>query len=187
MGLDPATLTAISIGTSVVTGGAQIMMAQQQAAAAAEAANRNTQAAYAELNARQQDAVDKASQDKSDRAKQADRELAALRVAMGETGGLGTVTSTRLAGEVGAIEGMDISRIEANRDREINALQRSKEAARINGMNAIKSAQTSANNQSISAVMNVASSGLQIATQQSRWEKETSTRQGRIPAPSPKG
>ena len=183
MGLDPSILTAISIGTSVLTGGAQIMMAQSAAQAQAEAANRNTEAAYRELGIRQQEAIDKASQEKSDRAAQADRELAAIRVAMGESGGLGTVTAYRTAVEAGASEGLDISRIEANRDREIAALQRSKEAAQMTGQNTASAAARSAQNAAISGVMNIAGSGLQIYSGYRRDQAMIEAQKQRVPPP----
>ena len=178
MGLDPLTLT--SIGVSALMGGAQIAMAQQQASAQAEAAANNAAAAYNELGIRQQEAVDKAAEAKSDRAAQADRELATLRVVAGEGFGLGTVNFARQVGEVGAMEGIDVSRIEANRDREIAALQRSKEAAATGARSAMKSAEMTGTNGAISGGLGIASSGLQIYSGHARNKALVEATKGRV-------
>lgn len=181
MGLDP--LSMVGIGISAISSLAQMQGANAAAQQQAEAANRNAEAAYRELGIRQQEAIDKASQEKSDRAKQADRELAALRVVMGETGGLGTVTAERMAIEAGANEGIDISRIEANRDREVAALQRSKEAARVGARNTGEAAALQARNTTISAGLNFMSSGVQIAAADRRQKQIIEAQKQRYPAP----
>jgi len=152
----------LGIGLSVFQGVMGIASAGSQAKAAASAANAQFEQQNRELTEQQKQADEDSRQKKGDRAREADRELSTLRVIAGETGGLGTVNSSRLSGEAAYFEGLDVARIESNRSREVAALQRRKEYAHDDASRAAKSASANARSSAISAVASTVGSGLQI-------------------------
>lgn len=86
---------------------------------------RNSAQAQIDEYARQaEEARTEAQEDRSDRAREADREFGALHAALADGGGLGTVNLLRLVTEVGAAEGRDfdrITRMEKNRVASLKA------------------------------------------------------------------
>lgn len=170
MGIDPV---SIGIGLSILQAGFGLISAGQQAKAAASAAQAEFDNKNRELTEQQKQADEEAKQKKGDRAREADRELATLRVIAGETGGLGTVTSGRLSGEAAYFEGLDLARIESNRSRQVASLQRQKEYAAGDAQRAAKSASASARSSAISAVMTGVGSGLQIYGRSQQQQAQT--------------
>lgn len=108
-----------------------LLGAHEQSVAAQNAANsqitaisQTTQAQMQELSRQEIDVNSKAAEEKSDRIRAAERELAALRVASAE----GFAMGDRVAGEIGFFEGTDLSRIEGSRANAIGKLQADQKA-----------------------------------------------------------
>lgn len=108
MGMDPVTIGLIVAAASAAMSASA---AQQQAKAQSRIARENAQAQVNELARQQYDINEKANEQKSDRIREAERELAAVRVASAE----GFAMGDRVTGEIGYNEGLDLSRIEASR------------------------------------------------------------------------
>ena len=124
MGADPFT-----IFLGVTLGFLQMQMQKKAIAAQAKFANEQSQLEIDEFN-RQQDEADLiAAEKKSDRVRQADKEIASITASLSEVGALGTVNELRAVGEQGFLEGLDIARIEGNRRREVASLQAAKRAS----------------------------------------------------------
>lgn len=160
-----AVMPALAIGQAavgVVGAMAQAGQASSQEAASNEAARKQTQAVYAEV-ARQQVEVNRvAAEQKSDRIRAANAELGAARNAAMERGVSGT-TMSAITRHIAHLEGADLSRIEANREANIQAGEATKTNAK-NGL--IESVNIAANQRSAattSAFMGAVGSGLSIA------------------------
>jgi hypothetical protein len=155
-------LPILQIGLGAITAFAQIGAANAQYQAQLEASNRQIEATYEEV-ARQQEEVNRVSQEQvSDRIKKANLELGTVRVLALERGVSGT-TMIGLARHIGYLEGVDLSRIEKNREGNIEA----GEAAKKNAQNRYFSEISIAANQkrvaTTSAILGAVGSGLQIA------------------------
>lgn len=119
---DPITMAMVFAGASAgmqLLGGISQTMASQ---AAEEAAADAAEAQIQEYERQAEETRRMAQEDRSDRAKEADREFAALQVAAAEGGGLGTINMLRLTGEIGADEGTDIARITKNEHQALGSL-----------------------------------------------------------------
>ena len=162
MGLDPFSLLAIGSTLLAATSSfVQAGQAQAQAAAAEAAARENNELQQEELSRQQRDVREVEQQAKSDRVRQAERDLGALRVAEGEAG----LTSTAFLGfvnEVAASEGIDIARIDANADERAAALQAQKRAVAQGATNTIIQARNEARSTTQRAIFEGIGSGLQI-------------------------
>jgi hypothetical protein len=139
----------------------QASQAQAAAKAQAQAAEMQAQATYAEATRQQTESNRIATEQKSDRIRQADQELGTLRVIVGELGS-SSATSTNFFKEAGYIEGLDLSRIESNRQARIDSLQASKEAAHTGAMNTVSMANQQANFRTTNALIGFAGSALRI-------------------------
>ncbi len=107
---------------------------------------------------------------KSDRVRKAEQELAMVRVAAAEGSGMGA----RLAGEAGFYEGLDLSRIEGNRKRQIDALEAQKAAIQVEAERGIIHADSIYSAQRTRAFLGTIGSGLKIgADEYSRSTRET--------------
>ena len=139
-----------------------ISSARAEQKAQVAAANRNLEQQYKQLQLQQDQIAAEAQQDKTERSRQVDREIASLRVISGETGGLGTVTSQRLIGQAGYFAGLDLARIEGNRKRASDAVQQNKEAARVGALNTITDVTYKSYQTQRDAAFRFVGSGLQI-------------------------
>jgi hypothetical protein len=106
--------------------------AQSEANAVAE----QTQEQIAELERQKIGVAVKKRAEMSDRMREADRQFASMVVAMADNGGLGTVNAGGLAGSIGYVTGVDMSRIQYNANAEIASLTASQRAARRRAINA---------------------------------------------------
>lgn len=98
-------VAALGVASNVIATSAANSAAQQQA-----------QAQQAELARQSKEENRIANEERSDRAREADKEFASFLARGASTGGaLGTISMTRGAQEIGFIEGIDLARIEGNR------------------------------------------------------------------------
>lgn len=147
----------------VVTGFAQMSAARSAQQAANEAATRQIKATYDEVS-RQQNEVNRiAVEQASDRIRAANAELGTVRTSAGERGVSGT-TMTSFARAIGALEGMDLSRIEKNRQSNIAAGEAAKRDAQNNYITAVTIAANQASAATTSTWLGMAGSGLQIGS-----------------------
>lgn len=151
-------MAAMTAVTSFVSAGMASKAANDQAAAAAESA----QLAIDEQTRQQREQNRVSDEEKGDRARQADAELATMQVISGERGGLQTNTYARQTFELGYVEGADLSRIEANRKARIDAMQASKVAARQGAVNSIIEAKNTKTAAYVGAGLKTLSSAVQI-------------------------
>lgn len=187
-------ITALAIASTVAAGasaGASFVGAQQQASIAAQQARDAQAAALAnyemvqEENTRLQVQVNEsAAEQKSDRIRQANAELGALRVAADR--GLSAATIDSFAGEIGGMEGIDLSRVERQRERDVDALQTRKQAGLISYQsdiatiqNEARAAANQARGQAIGAGLGFIGSGLQIGTNAYQWNTQQNLLQDR--------
>lgn len=131
----PAVIVLMAISTVMA------MKANQAQNDALDAANAAA-ADQAELDIleldRQRDFVDrKAATDKAEGVRISDATTASMLVAMADMGGIGTVNEARLDAEVGFYEGIDLARIEGNRNREGESLRAKQVFAKNNALNII--------------------------------------------------
>lgn len=164
--MGPILAPVLAIGQlalGAVTAFAQIGQANAMYQAQQEAANRQIEASYKEISRQQEEVNRIAVEQKSDRIRQANAELGTVRVSAGERGVSGG-TMMAYARAIGALEGMDISRIEKNRESNIKA----GEAAKVAAQNQYFSTLTIAANQTsaakTSAFLGFVGSGLQIGS-----------------------
>ena len=165
MGMDPATMMAISIATSAITGGMQAMAAQQQAEQQAaiarqqrdaeiKAARQQAEAEFAEANRQIAEAQEKEVEDKADLIREANEELGTLRAA--ETaltdGSLGN-----LFFENAFQHSADLVRITENVDKLVDAQESSKLASSQGFSNAVTIANNNATNTIVRARANARS------------------------------
>lgn len=156
--------------------GAPMMMAQaavavigavsaiSQARAGAEGAGRaaaaNAAMADAELSREQRETSRVANDQLSDRQRAFAADLATIRVANAEGSALGI----RGIGEAAYVAGLDLSRIEANRAGQIDALQAKKVAVHQGATDAILTAQNQYESAATGALLGGIGSGVQIGT-----------------------
>lgn len=156
MGPFMAVMAIISMAASFAQAKQQGDLAEKQAANSAAMARMQID----ELTRQQKEVNEAAQADKGERARQADKEFASLVVSFAERGGLGTVNALRGGQEVGFNAGVDRQRIEANRQRQIDALQSKKTAAQYDALGAIQTAQATKK----SAMLGALGSSMQIGS-----------------------
>ena len=162
MGLETAAILAIgSMAMAGVTTFVSIQQANSQAEAAGRAANATFVERDAELTRQQDESNRLADEDRSDVVRRADQELGSLRVAMGELGASAT-SQAALLSEIGAVEGINLGRIEGNRKNSIESLQAGKRAAKVGYNNTVTQAYNQAKASNTNALLNFAATGLQI-------------------------
>ena len=120
---------AVILVVMVVAMAAQMIMENKALSDAATARNEAARRQNEELMRQRKRENEVTQAKKSDAARKADRELASSLTILGETGG-GAGAIGRAAGEVGGILGLDIARIEGNRN-ENNQARRSQGVAII--------------------------------------------------------
>lgn len=157
MGMEALTIAAIAM--SAVGAVMSSSAAADQASMQAEMAHQQAQAQVNELAQQQADVNAKANEEKSDRIRQAERELASARVASAE----GFSMTNRLVGEIGYNEGLDLSRIESSRVNSTEAITSRMKAASAGAVNTAKLANAQASAASNSAFIGAIGSGMSIA------------------------
>lgn len=179
------------MGAGLALSGAQMFMQMQHANAAAAMQEQAAQLEYEHATRvaqenyrreidemyRQQERIDQAAKEKkSDLARKVDAEMAAMRVQLGEMGAMGTLSGMSLMTEQDYNFGVNISRIEGNRQEEIEAIQADKAAAGMDMANAVNraglnfaissaEARMRAQQERGRAFLSFLDSGLQIGTQ----------------------
>lgn len=154
MGLPAAAMLAFSVLSTVAS-------AKMQADAANAAAEDQAAIAQAQINEieRQKGEVNKQADDeKSLRVRQAEADLARARVASAE--GFGMIN--REIGEIGYVEGFDLSRIESNRKGQMAAMRSQQEAAKQGGVMAYNNAKRTSSAARTSAVLGTIGAGVSI-------------------------
>lgn len=94
-----------------------------------------------ELTRQQNEANRQSEENKSDRARAADKQFASAIAAMEAIGGAGSQDEARFGTEISGNAGLDLARIEGNRRRQISALQSEKNATKKRAVRAIQASQ----------------------------------------------
>lgn len=151
------------MGQQSMIGGAQVGMSAINAGASMKAAHATGKAATArsaiewqEYHRQKLETTAQAQGDKSARARQADKDMGMLLAVMADNGAAGTLNESAFAGEIGFLEGLDITKIEGNRKRKIEALSSAQTASGWRALNIISGAGTKAQGQ----IWNVAKAGI---------------------------
>lgn len=113
-----------ALGPQLIASGAEQAAVDQKI----DDAEQQAQAESAEFGRQIMFVTKKAGSAKSDRARQADKEMGAMIVALAEMGGSGQ--AGRFAREIGYNEGLDMARIDGNAEREKQALRSRQIASR---------------------------------------------------------
>lgn len=148
------------LAMSAVSGLSSANSASKQAEASAAMAQANAQRQIDELSRQESENNAKAAQEKSDRMRAAEKELAAARVASAEGFSMGD----RLMQEIGYNEGLDLSRIETSRQNYSAAIKSRMNAAAFDANQQIKAADQQAKQASNSAFMGMIGSGISIVS-----------------------
>ncbi len=161
---DPIT-TGLAVGQLVIGGiGAlnQASNAKKASASAKDTAQKQTIEVYSEV-ARQQGEVNRISNEqKSDRIRQANTDLAGARMSSMERGVSGT-TMAQIVRNVAYLEGADLTRMERNRLANIAQGESQKRSAKNGYFETVSIASNQAAAATTSAWLGFAGSGLQIA------------------------
>jgi hypothetical protein len=120
-----AAMVAVTAATSAAAASAQNKAMQAQLNAQGESA----QSEINELARQRSEANKKAQEDKSERARIGDRDVASIMAAMAEVGGGGTQVAGRLGAEAAGDTALDLARIEGNRESRVQSLFSQQEAA----------------------------------------------------------
>jgi hypothetical protein len=156
---DPITLALLGVQALM-----SISSAQQQQEAAVD----QFKAEDKELTRQQTEANLQAQEQKSERAREADKQFASMVTSMEALGGAGSMDEARFGVEIGANSGLDISRIEGNRRREVEALQSSKQASRQRALGTVEQAQ----GQQVGALISLGGGINTAAAQQAERERQ---------------
>lgn len=155
-------LAIAQAGIGVVSAFGQQSNAKRQEDDAKKAAAKQTGEVYVEV-ARQQSEVNRiAAEQVSDRIRAANADLGAARVAAAERGVSGS-TMSAITRTLGYLEGADLSRIEANREANIQAGEAQKRSAKNGFFETVTIAANQRNVATTSAWLGAAGSGLAIA------------------------
>lgn len=139
MGLEPASWIALgslaltAVGTFAAVGSANRQQAQQQQIAQQQyaAADAEYELNNKQIAGQRDDVNEVAAEEKSDRMRRAIYELGALQTGVSESG-LGIATGSRIEAEAAYAGGVDLSRIESNRQRRQGNLDTQAEQVRLN-------------------------------------------------------
>lgn len=164
MGLEIGTMLAIgSLAMSGVTAFVQAGQAKSNAEAEAEAAAQENTLRQQELTRQQEEVQGIAREERSDVVRRANRELGTIRAMAGEMGA-SRGAFARMVAELGGAEGIDIARINRNRDNRVDSLQASKVSSTQSYANRVTRANNQASSQITSAALGFVGSGLQIGS-----------------------
>jgi hypothetical protein len=159
----------IMIAMAVMSAAMQFHQSREQAKAQmksasiqAEQAEKQTNAQYREVDRQQREVNRVAEEQRSDRMRKARQELGTMRVLVGERGAAET-TGNAMMNEVGYYAGLDLSRIESNRQDNIEAGQAAKRAAHQGGLNTVEIAKNQINYAHKTVGLALMGAGVQIA------------------------
>jgi hypothetical protein len=107
----------------------QVSAANKANKLAARQAEDQRDAEIAELQRQREERNLIADEEKSDRVREADAQFASMVTSMAETGGAGTQNEYRFAAAIGGSEGLDLARIESNRQSSSETLASSQRAS----------------------------------------------------------
>jgi hypothetical protein len=162
MGWVAPAVAIASAGIGVVSAMSQSAQAEQQAQDSKTAAAKQTAEIYSEVGRQQTEVNRIAAEQKSDRIRAANLELAATRVAALERGVSGT-TMSALIRNLAYLEGADLTRVESNRLSNIEAGEATKRSAKNGYIESVTIADNQKAAAQTSAWLGAAGSGLQIA------------------------
>lgn len=162
MGAVSTGLAIAQVGMGVVGAVTQANQANQAAAANKDAAQKQTEASYAEITRQQGEVGRIAGEQASDRVRAADAELGSAYVSALERGVSGT-TMSAISRNIAYLEGADLSRIESSRQSNIDAGEASKLSAKNGFIESVNIANNQASAATTSAWLGAAGSGLNIA------------------------
>lgn len=158
-------VTASLAAASALKGVMQIGQTSSAAAAGYQAVERNIARSEA-ANARQAvDINEQTVEAETDRYRQANRELGALRVAMGEMG-VGSSSRTALVRRQGGVAGLDLRRIRRTNQRQLGALRDANVANRQAGQEQVSQLYSSARFSNLGSALGALTGPLQIVGQQ---------------------
>lgn len=106
----------------------------EESKAAAEQANLEIE----ELERQRGEVQKQARAEKSDRAREADKQFASMVASMADNGGAGTQNESRFGAEIGYYEGIDLARVESNRKNQIASLHAEQIASRQTAVNIVQ-------------------------------------------------
>jgi len=147
-----AGMGAASVGMSAIQAGQQM----KAASAKGNAAIQKSGLEWQEFHRQKGEVTDQARADKSTRAREADKAMGRMLAVMADNGGAGTNNESRFAGEIGYLSGLDITRLEGNRMKEVQALSSAQTASGWRALNIISDAGAQAQG----AIWNVAKAGV---------------------------
>lgn len=156
-----AILAAGSLALSAVTAFTGTQRARANAEAEADAAAQEFALQQTELTRQQREAQGIAQEERSDVVRRANQELGTLRAMTGEMGASPNAFA-RMVAELGGAEGIDLARINRNRDNRVSALQASKDSSSQQYTNRATAAYNQGKSQITSSVLGFVGSGLQI-------------------------
>lgn len=159
-------MAAMAVASSAMTmsqASAQKKMAARSYADQIEAARNQSLAQFAEIARQQNEAMEIAQEQKSDRIAKATQELGTLRVLAGEMG-TSAGTFSAMVREVGYFEGLDLSRIDANLAKNIEAGEAEKRNAQQGFINTVTIARNQAEVALTDARYKKIGAGIQIAS-----------------------
>ncbi len=151
------------------------IVATRQAAAQSKAARQQALAEIDRLHLEMADTRDQFRGAIDDRARDAEYQTGAMIAAMADNGGAGTLNAQRLVSEIAFFKGLDMERLEKNRQGAIRSIKSQQVAANQNALNI----QTKAWQGAMSAWMNT---GAQAATSyiDGTMRRNPATQQGTI-------
>lgn len=149
----------IAAGAALLSSAASAGLGFVQAGQQADAQNAALEAAYAEQTRLQEENNRIAAEKVTDRVRQTNQQLGSIRAAAGELGG----GLDAFVIEAGALEGIDLHRIEKNRKNQEDSLQAAKVAGRVSALSNIRQSYAEATTNAVSQGFKVVSGGLQLA------------------------
>lgn len=173
-----APLAALQIGFSALNAAVRQSQAKKFARATEKAARANAALQIAELTRQQEEVNRLAGEEVSDTIRRANQELGALRAVAGDAALSGS-SFQRLVVELGAVEGLDLSRIEMNRINRLEALQSAKKKARQDYINIVKQAYNNARAEQLDAAFDFIGDIFQISMSQIGRQQEIESAQNR--------
>lgn len=175
------TMALLAIGSGVLAGVsafAQAGQAKAMARAEEEAAQQQWQLQQEELTRQQREAQETAAEERSDVVRRASRELGTIRAMAGDMGA-SSGAFARMVAELGGSEGIDLARINRNRDNRVDSLQASKKGSSQEYTNRVTYARNQASAAKTNAVLGFAGSALQIGSGYYQRQQELNILQNR--------
>lgn len=171
--MGPAVLIVASLALTAFSAIQAQNQAVKAADAQADAASKQDARAQAELTRQQQEGNRQAAEAKSDRQRQAEKELAFLQVS-GADAGSGSMTMAQRVSDLGFVEGQDLARLEANRAGRSDQLQSQKEGSREGVVNTITKGRNESQAATTGAYLQIAGGALKAGQQAGAFDSLSS-------------